>query len=37
MICIVGVALIGTFWSWRIRRKYPRAQDAEIEATPVIA
>ena len=21
-ICIVGVALIGAFWSWRIRRKY---------------
>jgi tripartite ATP-independent transporter DctM subunit len=38
MICIVGVALIGTFWSWRIRRKYPRPQNADVEpATPVIA
>ncbi len=31
VICIVGVALIGTFWSWRLRRKYGHRDDADVE------
>ncbi len=38
VICIVGVALIGLFWSYRIRRKYGRGvggSDSDVDAPEV--
>jgi tripartite ATP-independent transporter DctM subunit len=34
LICIVGVLVIGVFWSWRLRRKYGHRADADVDREP---
>ena len=36
LVCVVGVVLIGAFWSWRIRRKYGHRDDVDVESHDLV-